>query len=226
MAAAAFDIWGDIHANGDVDGVNGGVHGNITCSGPNNTQTAEAGYTSTANAPLVDMSGYDARLSFPDWKSMAQSGGIYEPGDVEWDNDVLNPGNGVIYIDGNITMRRGCEVVGVVVVAGDVDLSQAYTQTAPAGEPPSWWLEDYAEQYGSNWPCLLAGGDITERNRNVFEYPGAFFAAGEISLTQRRTFAGSVVSLGTVYIKNRVTINNQGFAMTNAIDLDMGAWLK
>ena len=229
VQSAAPTIYGDIHSNSNIVRQGGAaptIYGNISSSGPICDVPPEAGYTASANTPVVDMSGYDARPSFPDWKSMAQSGGIYEPGDVEWDNDVLNPGNGVVYVDGNVTMRRGCTVVATVVVAGNVDISQQFDQTAPAGDPPTWWTDTYAEQYGSNWPSLLVGGNLTERNNNDWEYPGAFFAAGSIELRNNRTFAGSLVSLETVSIKNNVTINNQGFAMTNAIDLTMGAWLK
>ncbi len=225
LDSGAFDIYGDIHANGNIDGGGGTVYGNITCSGPSCTQPAAPGYTASANEPRVDMNRYDCR-PFDNWLSMAQNGGIYYPSSVEFNNDILKPGNGVVYVNGDITMKRGCVVTGVVVAAGSIDISQRFEQHAPPGSPPSWWVEAYGSVYGSNWPSLLAGATITERNNNEWTYPGCVFAAGGITMTQRRRFLGSVISLTNVYVKNNVLISNQGQVMTNAIDLDMGAWLK
>ena len=235
--SSAPEIWGDVHANSNCLNKSGNpvIHGTLTCSGSTCEFTGTDGTSSNEPPVVMDRplstpgQHYDCRMSFPDWENMARFGsptGFYYSASKTFSGETLRPPNGVVYVNGSITMSRKTTVYGVVVAKDDVTISQSFDMFAPSNAVPAWWTNYYGTAYGNSWPCLLAGGNIYEKNRNDFAYPGCFFAAGTIELHNQRTFAGSLVSLTKVYIKNRATISNQGFALTNTVDLTMGAWIK
>jgi hypothetical protein len=225
VASGAPTIYGDLHSNSNCPSSGGDIYGNVEASGSVNKLEPVAPFVATTNAPRVDMTKYDCRPSFPSWASMATNGGIYVNGPVTYNSYTLAPSNGVIYVNGDITLQRSCIVRGMIVASGKISITQSFDQYAPTAAVPSWWLAAYGLEYGSNWPCFLAGGMIDENNRNTTH--GTYFAGDGIQLTQQRNCENSsLFSMTDVYIKNRVTLDNQGQIMTNAIDLDMGPWLK
>jgi len=68
-----------------------------------------------------------------------------------------------VYVNGDISVANKSDVYGVIVAAGSIDILNRFDQFPPSNAVPTWWVDAFSEQYGSNWPSLLAGGAPSRR---------------------------------------------------------------
>jgi hypothetical protein len=214
LDTTAMDIHGAVHANGMIRNHSGNprVHGDLSACGA--VQVApQDGYQAIPNAPKVVIPDHD---TFEPWRELAQNGGIYVSGNYTIGKTEIRPGNGVLFVDGNILIRNRSSFVGTMVATGSVTIENKFNQT----------------RTNTEWPCMLAGGDIELFNRN--NYDGAFYTCGNFTSFNNKLIQGPIVALGNVEIRNNADVvpyagptkidpNQQWIA---SVDVDKGGWIR
>ena len=214
LDTAALQINGSVHANQNVLHTRGNtkVNGDVSACGvvevnvtPGHTKTPGAG-----RIVIPDFQPFDA------WKDLAQLGGIYYPSSVVLKGVTLTPGNGVVYVDGDIEIAKKPSVLlGTLVAAGTITINNRFDQTA----------------FNTNWPALLAGMNVELLNRNT--YQGVIFAGNNIRIRNNRDITGALVSLNNITMDNRGVVNpltqSPSFTPedTNSVpEVIVGGWLR
>lgn len=213
LDTAALAVHGRVHANSDVLH----THGNTVIDG----DVSSCGVVEVEVSPGHNKLPGSGRVVVPDyqpfdaWKAWAQSGGIYYPASVTLPAATLTPGNGVVYVDGDVEVRNQSGLVGTLVAAGTITIENRFDQTP----------------FNTNWPALLAGIDVNLHNRNV--YNGVIFAGNNVSSRNFRTINGCIIALNNVEADNRMVINPLTYSPawdptdTNpAPELIVGGWLR
>ncbi len=187
LDTGAIRVNGSCHANQNVLHTTGNttINGDVSACGVVEVNVT-SGHTVTPNADNVTIPTW---LPFTEWKEAAQNGGIYYSGNTTVGKTTLTPGNGVVYVDGDVSIANRSGLVGTLVAAGTVTIVNRFDQSP----------------YNTNWPAILAGVDVNLHNRN--EYYGVIFAGHDISSRNRRTVNGAMVALNNIEADNQLTIN-------------------
>ncbi|MBA4388604.1 MAG: hypothetical protein C0404_11525 [Verrucomicrobia bacterium] len=219
MDSSACQIYGGIHANGSIYNTMGNptIYGDVTSSGPTNQLTpADSTYDCGTNSPPVVVPNYWDEVDT--WRNLAISGGLVF-GASFTTSGIVGPGNGVTYVNGNATFQTGSGMTGVLIATGNITVEQRF--------------DHYVWNNMTNWPCLIAGGSISEANQN--SYNGVIFARGNITIDNRRRIFGMIISYtGNVDIKNNTDIYplpvNPAWVPSDTNDrppqILMGGWLS
>jgi hypothetical protein len=182
LETSAMDIHGAVHANGNIKSSEGNppVHGNMTAVGSIEV-TPQTGYTASEGSARVEVPEGDF---FSVWKAKAQNGGIYVDGDYQIAKTTVVPGNGVVYVEGNVKIQNRSGLIGTLVAMGNITVDNQFTHTA----------------YADDWPVMLCGGNIELYNRN--NYVGLIYTRGNLLSCNRKQIKGNIIALGDVEIKN------------------------
>ncbi len=213
LETAAPEIEGRVHANGDILHSRGNIQieGDLTANGIIQI-TPTDGFQATPGHQKISVPSY---LPFDAWRNMAQSGGLYFDGNQEWNKVTLTPGNGVVYVNGDVEINNQSSLNGTLVASGSITINNRLTQT----------------QFTETWPSLLAGVDINLFNRN--RYTGAIFAGNNIVTRNNKVINGQLIALNNVYLENRAEIPKQtdspAWDPNGAVpdpEIVVGGWLK
>lgn len=129
------DIFGSPHSNAYSD-MSGDIWigGDATASETMSVQgsTVVEG-TAAGNQPIMPY----PILDFDMYYQMALNGGIVYNGNKTFQNDTLQPGNGVVWVNGDVTFKSHNQLDGCLIATGDITQSGQLTQTlvtTPTGE--------------------------------------------------------------------------------------------
>jgi len=122
------------------------------------------------------------------WIDLAKNGGLYYDKSQVWCKEDLNPGNGVIYVNGDVVIANRSSLHGTLVASGSIIINNRFTQTA----------------YNPEWPALVAGVNVSLNNRN--NYTGAIFAGNDIISLNKKIINGQLIALNNIYIANGAEI--------------------
>lgn len=214
LDTTAIDIYGSVHANGNIFNVSGNprVFGDMSASGFIQVPP-QPGYQAVSNAPHVLVPDHDP---FDPWKALAQSGGMYITGNYVMGNKTVQPGNGVLYCEGDIRIRNRSEFVGTLVARGSIIIENHFKQS----------------RSHTNWPSMLAGGNIELLNRN--NYTGAMYACGNFTSFNNKQINGPIFARGNIEIRNNAdvvpppgpTMIDPNQQWVTATDVDKGGWIR
>jgi len=192
------NIYGDICANGNVETGTGNplVHGAIQAHGASITIETDPAGQWTPNAPEIVVPDYRETIDL--WRARALTDPAYyytndqtftgNPGDL-----FLAPSSGVVFVEGNVILERKVRINATVVATGWV-----HVQNQLLG-----WTS-----FDTNWPCVIACLDFDCQNQN--NYPGTIFAGTTVTIGNRRTINGCIISMQTVSIQNKVDVFASG----------------
>ncbi len=181
-------IEGNVHANGNILHTRGNtrIDGNLTAVGAVNIP-AQPGYTVLAGVSIVDVPNF---LPFDTWYNMATNGGSYYSSSQVFDNrnPIDQPGNGVVYVDGDVEIANRNELHGTLVATGSITVNNHFGQSS----------------YSNSWPAMMAGVNIELFNHN--DYEGVIFAGNNISTRNNKDINGILIALNNIYVENNCTI--------------------
>lgn len=215
LRTAALTVNGGVRCNKSITHANGTptINGDLAAVGTI-SYTALPGFSAVPNAPAIVVPNY---LPFDPWLKLATNGGLYYGGNMNFIGANLNPSNGVVYVNGNVTFStKPSSIRGTLVATGSITVDNRLAQTP----------------YNTAWPSLLAGTDINENNLN--SYVGVMFAGNNINIINRRDIRGCLIALNNVTVENGTTISPPiappAFDPTNTNnpppDILIGGWLK
>ncbi len=222
LNTAAPEVYGDIHANGNIYGHhNVKVEGDISTCGTSQISPSgidpETGmpYTTTEGAPPVSVADALGAYTNPipmlplsGWLNLATNGGIYYPNSVELGGVDLRPSNGVVYVNGDATINNRSSLVGTLVASGSIHINNRFDQTP----------------FAPGWPCFIAGIDIREDNRNT--YQGVLFAGNNYISLNNRTTIGQIIAMNSVTIENRGIVHMPTNDMAIPQEVRISGWLR
>lgn len=212
IETAAPDINGRIHANGNIFHSKGNikVHGDLTAGGIIQI-TPQSGFQAVENHGQVQVPTY---LPLDPWKTLAQNGGLYFNGNQTWNKINLNPGNGVVYVNGDVKINNKSSIHGTLVASGSITINNRFTQI----------------QTTANWPSLIAAVNVNLFNRN--RYTGAIFAGNDITTRNNKVIDGPLIALNNVYLENKAQLPSQTTppiwnpSGVEAPEIIVGGWLQ
>jgi hypothetical protein len=186
LETSAMDIHGAVHANGNIDSSRGNprVHGNLTAGGSIQV-TPQTGYTANGGGASVEVPAGDF---FSAWKAKAQNGGIYVDGDYQIAKTTVVPGNGVVYVEGNVEIQNRSGLIGTLVAMGNITVANQFTHTP----------------YADDWPAMLCAGNIELYNRN--NYVGLLYTRGNLLTRNNKQINGHIIAVGNVEIENNCDV--------------------
>ncbi|MBL7076668.1 MAG: hypothetical protein ISS31_04275 [Kiritimatiellae bacterium] len=212
LETSALTVNGSVHANRNVLHSIGNttINGDVSACGVVQVSVT-GGHQQLPNSDPIwvpDFQPYD------EWKTEAISGGIYYPGTVQLKGSI-SPGNGIVFVDGDVTIKNNTKLNGTLVASGSITINNRLVHT-PAN---------------TNWPALLAGMNINLHNRN--SYYGVIFAGHDIVSRNRRYINGALVAMNNVYVDNSTTIDPltkspdwSPNASNTPPEVDVGGWLR
>lgn len=222
LATGAYDMYGNVHANGNVNLANGHVYGNVTAGG---TVSGSSGVTGTiSNGAPTNAIPPAGPFNFDSYRQMATNGGAYREGNQSLSGNPIaysvpanGISNGVLYVNGTLTIGNLSSYAGTIVVNGDVTIVNHFTQTSFPGYP--------------NMPSLLSTGTITIQNHTTLT--GVVYAAGNVILQNNTTIYGGVIAGGYTDIRNSIEIHHGiGYPAWDPLNPEVppeviaGGWLK
>ncbi|MFH1970067.1 MAG: hypothetical protein ABIJ53_07080 [Verrucomicrobiota bacterium] len=184
LSSGAATLHGDVAANGSVTYGGGASSNQID------------GYVSNNIIPPLVLPTFN----FDSYRQMATNGGTYYPTNVTLSGTpIASPTNGILYVNGDLTIKHNSSFIGTIVVNGDIDINNNFTQTnAPSCYDP----------VSSNMPSLLSTGNITLGNNGT--YYGVMYGTVKFEANNNITIYGGVINLGVTEIKNKITIYPSG----------------
>jgi hypothetical protein len=190
IETAAPDIQGRVHSNGSILHSTGNVkiQGDLTANGIIQIPP-QPGFQAVPGHPKVQVPTY---LPFDSWMDMAKNGGLYYNSSQNFAKVNLTPGNGVIYVNGDVTLGNRSSINGTLVASGSITINNRLTQT----------------RFAPSWPALLAGLDVNLHNRNHFT--GVIFAGNNITSRNCKTIDGQLIALNNIYVENGAELPTQG----------------
>ncbi|MCA1808414.1 MAG: hypothetical protein ABR497_10515 [Kiritimatiellia bacterium] len=216
FTTAAFSINGNVHANGDITSAQGAQNGDFL----SNTVVSAAGAIGNLSVPVGQQQpGSPAQdlpeFNFDSYRQMAIDGGVYYPNSVTLANWNAVPTNGVVYVNGNVTVKNNSSLHGTLVANGSITVENNFAHTS----------------FSSNFPALMATGNITMRNRGT--YNGVIYSGGNVEIQNNMTCNGGIISVGYTAIRNNVTMNQpDGYPLWDPDNPEIppevvvGGWLR
>lgn len=186
LSTSACTINGSIMANGNIIKGTGNptVNGDIIAVGSVSPGFAGSNTVYSGAAPVIVPT-----YNLQEWYVLATNGGLYFKGNQKFAGVSLNPGNGVVYVDGNVEVVNRSSLKGTLVVTGTITVNNRFDHSP----------------FNTNWPALLAGIDIYLNNRN--NYYGIIWAGNNIYSKNRRYVYGALIAKNNVYVENDMTLD-------------------
>ncbi len=211
FSTGAYTMNGDVHANGNIIlGGNGTVSGLTTATG------AIVGPTSNvvrAYQVFVPLPHFD----FDNYRQLAIDGGTYlEGAQTLSGRPIASPTNGILYVNGNLTIKNNSNFAGTIVVNGNVTIVNQFTQQSFAGK--------------SDMPSILSTGSITISNHTTLN--GVLYATVDVNVQNNLNINGGIISGGNTYIQNSADTHATNYPawdpMNPAVpsDVVVGGWLQ
>ncbi len=199
---AAGTVVGDLYAAGNMTlgGPSGGNVFTITGSAyANGNLPAPGAAVSVSGGTTANWSQVETfpTIDYSYFQTIAQANGQYTNGNVTYASGGMpaSPAGGVIYVNGNVTIRGTQSTTACIVATGNITIEKS----------GSTYPRVTVNQY-STFPAMLVQGNIQfSSNGNGGAYlttNGLVYAAGNISVSSGNhdtmTFNGSVVARGNI----------------------------
>lgn len=230
-------IAGDIYAAGniDLDGPSSGgqlvVTGNTYANG-NMTSNSSVSVSGSQNADWPQTESFPT-VDYNYYQSIATANGQYFSGNVTYNSGNIpsNPAGGVIYVNGNITIRGTQSTTAALIATGNIQIEKS------GGTYPRVTINQYAD-----YPAMLTQGNIQfSSNGNGGAYlntTGLIYAEGNFQLSSGNndtfTFTGSVLARGNIQTtgltaQNLTTVtyvqqNPPGFSGTGSANMTIRSY--
>ncbi|MGI6086859.1 MAG: hypothetical protein ACOYCD_02765 [Kiritimatiellia bacterium] len=219
LSTAAYEINGNVHANGSVLASGGAKNGDFIS---NAVVTAAGTVADLNNVPAANrIPGEPTRVlptfNFDSYRQLAISNGLYYNNSMTFSGWHGRPSNGVVYVNGNVEIANNSSLVGTLVANGNILVRNKFTQTIFGNH--------------TNWPSLLSTGNITLQNKE--SYNGIIYAALNVSIQNNITCNGGIISGGYIEIQNHGTMNQHtGYPPWDPLnpslppEVIVGGWLR
>lgn len=192
FSTAAFTIRGNVHSNQKVTSSNGAQNGNLYASLTNNAPATITAVETIGDLQGNHVVGVEKRelptFNFDSYRQLAQSGGIYLEGDQTLGDWNGTPGNGVVYVNGDVRIRNNSSLVGTLVANGNIVIENNFSQVS----------------YASGMPSLLATGNVTMGNRGTLQ--GLVYAGVNTYIANNVDVLGGIISVGYTDVNNHTDI--------------------
>lgn len=192
FSTAAFTMNGNIHANqnalGSSGAWNGTINGNISASGSVSNLNPTG---TTSNGAQPETIPPEGPFNFDSFRTLALDGGTYLEGNQSLSGTpIASPANGILYVNGNLTIQNHSSFSGTIVANGDITIVNHFTHTS----------------ISSNMPSLLSTGSIYLNNNITLN--GVVYAEVNVIIRNHITVNGGVISGGYTEIQNCSTITS------------------
>lgn len=185
---AAYTIRGNVHSNQKVTSSNGAQNGDFYAGITNNSPGTISAVETIGNLSATKVENTAARelpeFNFDSYRTLAISGGLYYDGDQTFRNWSGAPPNGIVYVNGNVTVRNNSTLVGTLVANGDITIENQFTQVPHA----------------AGMPALLSTGSVHMGNRGVLN--GVVFAGVNAYIDNNVDILGGIISVGYTEVNN------------------------
>ena len=185
---AAFTIRGGVHSNQRVTSSNGAQNGDFFAGIANDAPGTISAVNTIGNLQGQHQPNSQERelptFNFDSYRTLAQEGGIYLEGDQTLRNWNGEPNNGIVYVNGNVTIRNNSSLNGTLVANGDITLQNNFDQNAHAPDMPG----------------LLATGNVTMANRGRID--GLVYSGVNTYIANNVNVIGGIISVGFTDINN------------------------
>jgi len=189
---AAFTIRGNVHSNQKVTSSNGAQNGDLYAGVGNNSPGTITAVETIGNLGGSHIPGSPVRelpaFNFDSYRQLAIDGGQYFNGSQTFKGVNLKPANGIIYVNGNVSIQNNSSLVGTLVANGNITLANNFTQTP----------------YAAGMPALLATGNVTMGNRGRLN--GLVYAGVNAYIANNVDVLGGIISVGFTEVNNHTDI--------------------
>lgn len=172
------------------------------------------GGSTNANASEVEIPTF----SFEYYKNLAQADGLYYNADKDFKNATYSPNNGIIFVEGNVTVFNSATIGGAIIASGNINILGG-TFSNPAG---------------TGLPSLLSAGNI-DINGGHKTFNGFIYADGNVDIKGDNTIYGGIIADGNVAVQGNWTIYPGDGTIPPGINpaeggsvtrIRIGAWLR
>ncbi len=171
----------------------------------------------TNNAPSVSLPAFNAAFFDYYINKASASGDVYTPsGGTQHFTASLSPANGVVYVNGNVSLEGNLTINGCIIAAGNIDINLITNGTV------------IQNQFG-NFPALMSrGGTIKIWDSTTLN--GLVYAAGDITTVSMLpvysgiNINGIIMSHGNITLGNKVTTTYAKQLLTG-IGADSVGWI-
>lgn len=155
--------------------------GTITAIGNANVEGEQISGAEPVSFPTFDFNYY---------YNLAQSGGLYYEGDQSFTNQNLAPSNGIIYVNGDVTLLGSSTVTGAVIATGSIEVLGNVVQT----------------QVGS-YPAFMSRDSGVTLTGNAQADGLVYTASGDVVMTGNAVLDGQIISYGTTMLTGNAIID-------------------
>lgn len=120
-------------------------------------------------------------FDFNYYYNLASNGGLLYTGNQTFNNKTLAPGNGVMYVNGNVTFTGTSKLTGVLVATGSITLQNTFTQTQV-----------------STYPALMSRDSNITTSGTMTTDGLIYTATGNIDISGTGAITGQIMSFGTI----------------------------
>lgn len=189
---AAFTIRGNVHSNQEITSAGGAKNGDFYAGITNDSAGTITAVGSIGNlgATLVPNSAFRElpAFNFDSYRQLAIDGGVYHDSSQVFKNANLTSPNGIIYVNGDVSIQNQSSLVGTLVANGNITLANKFTQTP----------------YAAGMPALLATGSLHMGNRGRLN--GLVYAGVNVYIENNVDIIGGIISVGFTEVQNQTDI--------------------
>lgn len=184
-------VNGDIHSNENIE-----INGNPTING----YASSNGTITVTGSPTIDNTyeGYPT-VDFPTF-DFNYYYNLADPADRYFGNknftggQLLDPVNGVIFVDGNVLISGNVTLKGSIVATGDITINGNVVHIGVEG-----------------LPLMMSRDGNIRVNGNVTQGDGILYAGtGDISVYGDVELAGQIIAYKELYLQGNVTVSGTG----------------
>lgn len=212
FASAAFTINGNVHANGNITESSGGKNGDIFGIVSAVGSIGDLQGTLQPGSPSRVLPAFNIES----FRILATNGGAYFPTNKTFSGTTISSSNGIIYVNGNVTIQNKSYLNGTLVANGNVTIDNQFQQHTAVN---------------ANFPAIICKGTIDVNNRT--RWNGMLYSQGNVILRNNMEILNGIIAYGYVDVKNNVTVTKGAgyppwdpFNPAVPPEVIVGGWLK
>jgi hypothetical protein len=189
---AAFTIRGNVHSNQRITSATGAQNGDFYANITNNAPGSITSVSTIGDLKGTHFPGSPVReipaFNLDSYRELALNGGIFYQGNQTLKGWHGRPANGIVYVNGNVTISNNSSLVGTVVATGDITIENNFAHTA----------------FSAGMPAFLTNGNLKLDNRGRIN--GLVYAGGNVLIANNVDIIGGIISRGYTDINNHTDI--------------------